>query len=163
MAGLPYVVSISSGRRVPWLLLTCSDLSPLSFFGCVCARASEAHLVVGLLVQRDRRVIKGVLDWLPVKTKALPGEETVQLWHKHTHSLTPSGCSRGFRYCLTHSLSESYSVHSQTDVQMWYLLFPYWSTQLIASYKAMKNGQLLLLMIYFGPVALFFVSPSTTS
>lgn len=49
---------------------------------CVCISASEAHLVVGLLVQRDRRVIKGVLDWLPVKD-CLPEEETVQLWHIH--------------------------------------------------------------------------------
>lgn len=32
---------------------------------CVCS--SEAHLVAGLLVQRDRRVIMGMLDWLPVK------------------------------------------------------------------------------------------------
>lgn len=34
-------------------------------FASVCS--SEAHLVAGLLVQRDRRVIMGTLDWLPVK------------------------------------------------------------------------------------------------
>lgn len=45
--------------------------------------------MAGLLVQRDRRVIMGVLDWLPVKFKALPREETsavVAGTDTHSHS-----------------------------------------------------------------------------
>lgn len=56
---------------------------------CVCARASEAHLVVGLLVQRDRRVIKGALDWLPVKDEGIArrgNSAVVAQTHTHTRA-----------------------------------------------------------------------------
>ena len=58
--------------KFPDFPFTCSNPYLLSLpTACVCVSASmcasEAHLVAGLLVQRDRRVIMGALDWLPVK------------------------------------------------------------------------------------------------
>ncbi len=110
---------------------------------CVCVSASvcasEAHLVAGLLVQRDRRVIMGALDWLPVKYWGLPGEETVQLWHIRTHTRTnqirPLHSLWSVEYCLSHSLGDSdsgitsyiYRCQSSSDLLcvswLWFLYF----------------------------------------
>lgn len=56
---------------------------------CVCpVCASEAHLVAGLLVRGDRRVIMGALDWLPVKFESFAkrGNKCSCDTHTHTHS-----------------------------------------------------------------------------
>lgn len=81
--------SVQAGGFPVFSSLVQTSLHCLSSAVCVCARASEAHLVVGLLVQRDRRVIKGVLDWLPVKDEGIArrGNSTVvaQTHTQETH------------------------------------------------------------------------------
>lgn len=137
--------SVQAGGSPDFSSLAQSSLHCLSSAVCACARASEAHLVVGLLVQRDRRVIKGVLDWLPVKDEGIArrGNSAV-VAQTHTHS--PPRCFRGIRYCLPHSLSESYSAHSQKDVQIWDLLIPHRSTQLMTTDENIKKLKLLAKM-----------------
>lgn len=138
------MLSISSGWRIPGLFFTCLDLAPLSSFSCVCVVfvcvCFRAHLVVGLLVQRDRRVIKGVLDWLPVKDQGIArrgNSAVVAQTHRRSHRAHRVVLMASDIVFLIPSVRSTTTFTSRCSNES--LLFPHWSPQMIASYKAIKK------------------------